>query len=565
MTSYNLITYLLLRRRLTDAVMEDGVFITDRISSPFVIGFIRPRIYMPTGLTQEEMSFIVLHEKAHLRRRDPVIKLLAFLITSLHWFNPFAWIAFLLFSRDIELTCDESVVRNLGEAERKDYSKTLLSIASGRSLLRPMPLAFGDGYLKGRIKNILNYRKPGLWLISLAVVCVVFISVGLLMNPIHAEEIGEIIEDVIETTNNTESAPTSLEREVPETSVSSEITTAPSESTAQTESTTLPSETSIPTESTTVSPETTAPLPDKSNGEWVDSLYGWSAETPADSNSFESIFTKQNYKVSKIPATSQADAVYQAVYPGGKSVITCTVYRNTDLSYRAVDGYMVEMFKDSQSVPSELTPLYFGNLNYFAALDLPHSDSEFIFCGALLSGNIVVKVNIPLDMKEIIPFMRAIQEYGLGGPVDIDGPMPEMPEKASLCSPEAFEAILLSEGFTVRKGEDQENVFLAESADGTVKVDLTPIYSPKFLEYGFLTGLYDSGPTNVLSYREIESYRSVCYSSTYIDDFGLSLEQNGWNFHISAEWTGAPEKEAEQRALVDRLLMKLCFENTALE
>lgn len=554
LTSYNLITYLLLRRRLTDAVMEDGVFITDKISSPFVLGFIHPRIYLPTGLTPEERSFIVLHEKAHLRRCDPVIKLLAFLITSLHWFNPFAWVAFLLFSRDIELTCDESVVRDLRDSERKEYSATLLSVASGRSLLRPMPLAFGDGDLKGRIKNILNYRKPGLWLISLAVSCVMIISVGLLMNPVHAEEISEIIEEVIETTSETESVPTTYE-------------TAESvalETSMTSESTTTPSETTVPTESTTVSSETTT-LPEKSSGEWSESLYSWTAETPADFSSFESIFTKHNYTVSKIDVTDQADAVYQAIYPNGKSVITCTVYPNTDLSYRALDSYMVNMFKDFQWVPNGKVPLYCGNINYFAALDLPRSDSESVFCAAFLSGNILIEVNIPLDMKEIQPYMRAIQEYGMGDPVNIDGPMPEMPETASMCAPEELDALLSPEGFTVHKNEYMENVYEAESADGTLMIDLSPISSPEDWEYAFVTTLYDGGPTNILAYRKTESYRCKLYSSTYVPEYRISLEQNGWHLNIATDWSAAPEKEAELRALVDRLLLKLCFDNTALE
>ncbi len=337
LASYNLIAYLRLRRRLTDAVLEDGVFVTDKISSPFVLGLLRPRIYLPVGLSPEERSYVILHEKSHLRRWDPVIKLLAFLITCLHWFNPFAWIAFLLFSRDIETACDESVVRNLSDSSRKSYSSTLLAVASGRNRLRPMPLAFGEGDLKGRIKSILNYKKPAVWLISLAVVAVVVTSIGLLMNPMSSNLFSSQA-DGTESSSNSSNILVSMESVI-ETSES----TTPSES-----GWVLPSMTTTPSETVSSMPSGTTPSEDSSVplSTWSDELPNWTASAPVDPNEFESIFTKYNYKVTKVDATEEADAVYQAVSATGNSLIICTEYPNTDVSYRVLDEYLTEIYAD---------------------------------------------------------------------------------------------------------------------------------------------------------------------------------------------------------------------------
>ncbi|MDD4347440.1 MAG: M56 family metallopeptidase [Desulfitobacteriaceae bacterium] len=148
-----------------------------------MLGLIRPKIYLPVGLNASERSYILLHEQTHINRKDHIIKVLALLILSVHWFNPLAWIAFMLMGTDMELSCDERVLKEMDEEIKKSYANSLLSLATGRHILNGSPLAFGEGNVKGRIKNVLNYRKPTFWIILSALVIVAIVSVGLLTNP----------------------------------------------------------------------------------------------------------------------------------------------------------------------------------------------------------------------------------------------------------------------------------------------------------------------------------------------------------------------------------------------
>ena len=158
------------KRRLADAAMlEKGVFATDRVGAPFILGLLRPRIYVPAALEGEALGFVLAHERAHLRRGDHWAKLFAYLLLTLHWFNPMVWLAFYLMSRDMEMSCDERVLSGLG-GRAKDYSRTLLACASGRRFPAPAPLGFGESDVASRIKNALRWRRPRLWVTILAVV-----------------------------------------------------------------------------------------------------------------------------------------------------------------------------------------------------------------------------------------------------------------------------------------------------------------------------------------------------------------------------------------------------------
>ena len=185
-----------LRRRLVGAVrMRENIWLADRIASPFVIGIVRPQIYLPSTLSKEEQTYILLHEQTHIRRRDYLIKPLAFLALCLHWFNPLVWLAFFLAIRDMEMSCDESVLRRMGEEIRCDYSTSLLNLTignkgifpGGSSVLTPTPLAFGEGDTKARIRNVLQYKKPAVWLLVAACVVVAALGIGLFCNPKQAE------------------------------------------------------------------------------------------------------------------------------------------------------------------------------------------------------------------------------------------------------------------------------------------------------------------------------------------------------------------------------------------
>ena len=175
---YSIISLLRLRRRLVGAVrLEDNIYLADYIPSPFVMGLFRPKIYLPSTLTETERGYILRHEQYHLRRRDHVVKLLSFLALCVHWFNPLVWAAFILAGKDMEMSCDEAVVRELGEDIRADYSASLLSLATGRRIVAGMPLAFGEGDTGGRIRNLLNWKRPQPWIIAVcAVVCVGLIA-----------------------------------------------------------------------------------------------------------------------------------------------------------------------------------------------------------------------------------------------------------------------------------------------------------------------------------------------------------------------------------------------------
>lgn len=175
---YSVVSLLRLRRRLVGALrLEDNIYLADYIPSPFVMGLFRPKIYLPSTLTETERGYILRHEQYHIRRRDYLVKFLAFLALCVHWFNPLVWVAFVLAGKDMEMSCDEAVVKELGEDIRADYSASLLSLATGHRIVAGMPLAFGEGDTGGRIRNLLKWKRPRPWVIAVcAVVCVGLIA-----------------------------------------------------------------------------------------------------------------------------------------------------------------------------------------------------------------------------------------------------------------------------------------------------------------------------------------------------------------------------------------------------
>jgi len=184
MAGYSVITCFKIRRKLRVAILlRDNIFVGDDISYPFVIGFIRPRIYLPCGLSAREREYIILHERHHIRRLDHIVKALAFMALCIHWFNPLVWLAFVLLGKDMEMSCDEAVIRKAGEDIRADYSASLLALATGHRRIAGTPLAFGEGDAKGRIRNLANWKKPGVWVVLAAVAGCIGLTVCLLTNP----------------------------------------------------------------------------------------------------------------------------------------------------------------------------------------------------------------------------------------------------------------------------------------------------------------------------------------------------------------------------------------------
>ena len=168
---YSLAACLRLRRRVRDAVKIPGAWESEHIETAFILGLVRPRIYIPMGISPRNRRYILAHERAHLDRGDHWSKFLGYAALAIHWFNPLVWAAFTLFSKDMEMACDEKVVRDMDLEERKAYSSALLRCSARKIHLAAMPVAFGEVSVKERIRSVLNCRKPGFWISLAAVTC----------------------------------------------------------------------------------------------------------------------------------------------------------------------------------------------------------------------------------------------------------------------------------------------------------------------------------------------------------------------------------------------------------
>lgn len=181
---YGVISYLRLRRRVNAAMpLRDTVWLCDEIKTPFILGIVNPRIYLLSDIDEQKIGYVVAHENAHLKRRDHWWKLLSFALLSVYWFNPLMWLAYILLCRDIELACDERVVKEMSIDYKKAYSNALLSCSVPRRMILACPLAFGEVGVKERIKTVLSYKKPAFWIIVAAIVACVVVAVCFLTNP----------------------------------------------------------------------------------------------------------------------------------------------------------------------------------------------------------------------------------------------------------------------------------------------------------------------------------------------------------------------------------------------
>lgn len=184
MTAYIIISSIVLQRKLRTAThLYDNVYESDHALSPFVLGICRPRIYLPYNLSEKDKICVLLHETAHIQRRDHIIKPIAFLLLSVYWFNPVLWLSYIMFCRDIELACDEKVIKTMSNIERKNYSSALLECSTNKMKISACPLAFGESGIKQRIKNIMNYKKPTLWIILLSTAACAVLALCFLTSP----------------------------------------------------------------------------------------------------------------------------------------------------------------------------------------------------------------------------------------------------------------------------------------------------------------------------------------------------------------------------------------------
>lgn len=189
---YTIVSYLRLKKKIGTAVLlRDNIYQSEAVVSPFVLGIIKPEIYISFNMNERDTEHVISHEIAHIKRKDHIMKPLGFLILTLYWFNPLVWLGYILFCRDIELACDEKVVKGLSKEQRADYSEALLNCSVNRRLISACPVAFGELNVKNRVKSVLNYKKPAFWVILVAVILSVVVAVCFLTDPLSNKNIIE--------------------------------------------------------------------------------------------------------------------------------------------------------------------------------------------------------------------------------------------------------------------------------------------------------------------------------------------------------------------------------------
>lgn len=220
---FSLFSYIRLSIKLKESVeLAEGIYRCYGIATPFIIGVFKPKIVLPSSIDAEQAKYVTAHEKAHLKRFDHLQKLLGYVLLTIHWFNPICWIAYKLFCADIELACDEKVIKEFDTDDKKQYSKTLFELSVSRKTVYSYPLAFGEVAVKDRIRNILNYKKPGFWIIAVSVVAAVLLTVLFITDPESKPISGEITTSAATQAETSRTEPVSAEptRGMTETQVS---------------------------------------------------------------------------------------------------------------------------------------------------------------------------------------------------------------------------------------------------------------------------------------------------------------------------------------------------------
>ena len=184
MLAYAAVSYFMLRRRVATAVLlHSGIFQSEHVDSPFVLGILKPRIYLPFQMDGGQLALVIAHEQAHIRRKDHWWKPLGFLLLAVYWFHPLMWVGYVLLCRDIELACDEKVIQDMDSESKADYSEALVACSVNRRRIAACPLAFGEVGVKARVKSVLHYKKPAFWLVAAALVLCIAAAVCFLTNP----------------------------------------------------------------------------------------------------------------------------------------------------------------------------------------------------------------------------------------------------------------------------------------------------------------------------------------------------------------------------------------------
>ena len=189
MLGYTAVSYFLLQRKVATAVrLKNNIYQSENVDSPFVLGIVKPRIYLPFRMGGENLAHVIAHEEAHIRRKDHWWKPLGFVLLALHWFNPLMWVGYILLCRDIELACDEKVIREMDNETKADYMQALVSCSVNRRMIAACPLAFGEVGVKERVKTMMNYKKPAFWIVIAAIALCIVVAVCFLTNPVNRIE-----------------------------------------------------------------------------------------------------------------------------------------------------------------------------------------------------------------------------------------------------------------------------------------------------------------------------------------------------------------------------------------
>ena len=184
MLTYTAISYILLRRKVATAILlQNRIYQSENVPSPFVLGILKPKIYLPFQLGGQSLEHVIAHEMSHIRRKDHWWKPIGFLLLALHWFNPLMWVGYILLCRDIELACDEKVIKELDNENRASYTEALVACSIHRRSIAACPLAFGEVGIKERVKSVMNYKKPAFWIVVAAIVSCIVVAVCFLTNP----------------------------------------------------------------------------------------------------------------------------------------------------------------------------------------------------------------------------------------------------------------------------------------------------------------------------------------------------------------------------------------------
>lgn len=189
MLTYSVMSYIRIKRKIGTAVLlQDNIYQSETVVSPFVLGLIKPKIYLPFNISEQDILSVICHEQAHIQRKDYLWKPLGFLLLTLHWFNPLVWLGYILLCRDIELACDERAIKKMTTEQRADYSQALLACSVNRRMIAACPIAFGEVNVKNRIINVINYKKPTFWIIVVAIIASIVVAACFLTNPVNSKD-----------------------------------------------------------------------------------------------------------------------------------------------------------------------------------------------------------------------------------------------------------------------------------------------------------------------------------------------------------------------------------------